>query len=96
MLLNAKLNDIAQKMLREEAVHTCKRVINSMATMGSTTSPFENIYGENPKIIGLFLQFRRIGYFTKRNKFKKQMMDKKFKAIMVGYADNHTRDTYKM
>ena len=24
------------------------------------------------------------------------MIDKKFMAIMVGYADNHTRDMYKL
>ena len=49
MLLNAKLNDTAQKMLWEETVHTCEHVRNSMATTGSTTSPFEIFYGENPR-----------------------------------------------
>ena len=67
-----------------------------MATMGSTTSPFESFYGENPKIIGSFSEFGRIRYVTKRDKFKKQITDKSFKAIMVGYTDNHTRDTYKL
>ena len=41
ILLNAKLNDTAQNILWEEAVHTCKRVRNSMATTGSTTSPIK-------------------------------------------------------
>ena len=67
-----------------------------MATTGSTTSLFEKFYGENPKIIGLFSEFGRIGYVTKRDKFKKQMADKTSNAIMVGYSDNHTRDTYKL
>ena len=48
------------------------------------------------KIIGLFSEFGCIGYVTKQEKFKKQMIDKLFKAIMVGYANNHTRDTYKL
>ena len=44
MMLNAKLNYAAQKILWAEAVHTCERVINRMATTGSTTSPFGNFY----------------------------------------------------
>ena len=84
MLLNAKLNYTAHKILCTEAFHMCECVRNSMATKGSTTS------------IGLFSEFGRIGYVTKRDKFRKQMTDKTFKAIMVGYSDNHTRGTYKL
>ena len=47
-------------------------------------------------IVGLFSKFVCIGYVIKQNKFKKQIMDKTFKAIMVGYAKNHTRDIYKL
>ena len=74
----------------------CERVINSMATTVSTTNPFENSYEEKPKIIGSFSEFGRIGYVAKRDKFKKQITDNTFKEIMVVYADNHTRDTYKL
>ena len=79
-----------------EAVHTCKHVINIMAAMGSTKIPFGNFYGEKPKINGLFSEFGRIGCVTKQDKLEKQMTDKTFNAIIVGYADNHTRDTYKL
>ena len=65
MLLNAKLNDTAQKMLLAEAFHTCKCVRNSMSTTGSTTSPFEIFYGEKLKIIGLLSDFGCIGYVSK-------------------------------
>ena len=40
MLLNAKLNDTDQKMLWSEAVYTCERVQNSLATTGSMEIPF--------------------------------------------------------
>ena len=79
-----------------EAVNTCERVRNSMVTTGSTTGLFGNIYGEKPNIIGLFLEFGRIGYVTKREIFKNQMIDKTFKVIMMRYAGNHTRNTYKL
>ena len=65
MMINAKLNYTAQKMLWTEAVNMCDRVRNSMANTGSTKSTFKNIYGHNPKIIGSFLEFGRIGYVTK-------------------------------
>ena len=83
-------------MIWEESIHMCERVRNSMATTGCTTSPFENFYGEKPKIIGLFSEFGNIGYVTKRYKLRKKMTDKTFKAIMVGYTDNHTRDTPRL
>ena len=66
-----------------------------MATMGSTTIPFKTLYGLKPNIIGFFSEFGLIGYVTKQYKFKTQMMDKTFKAMVVGYSDNHTRDMYK-
>ena len=64
--------------------------------MGSTTSPFENFYGEKLNIIGSFSEFGRIGSVTKRYKLKKETTDKTFKANIVGYIDNHMNDTYKL
>ena len=96
MMLNVKLNDTSHKIMWEESVHSCERIINNMATMGSTTSPFENFYGEKLNIIGSFSEFGRIGYVTKWDKLKKKITDKTFKAIVFGYTDNHTRDTYKL
>ena len=96
MLLNVKINDTSQKILWEEAVNTYEHVRNSMANTGSTKSPFENFYGEKPKIIGSFLEFGRIYYVNKRVKNKKKITDKTYKAIMVGYVGNNTREMYKL
>ena len=67
-----------------------------MATAGSSISPSENSYREKPKIVASFSEFGRAGYVTKREKSKKKMTGKKLKSIMVGYADNHTRDKYNL
>ena len=83
-------------MLWAEVVHTCKCVRNSMVTTGITNSPFGFFYEEKAKIIYSFLEFGRIAYVTKRDKIKKKIMEKTYKAIMVGYPDNHKRDTYYM
>ena len=52
-------------------------------------------YGKKPKIVRLFSEFGRIAYITKRDEINKQITDKAYKAIMVGYADNHRIDRYK-
>ena len=49
MLLDAKLNKTAHKMLQSEAVHMCERVHNSMSKTNSTKIPFENFNKENPR-----------------------------------------------
>ena len=67
-----------------------------MAATVSTTSPFKHFYGENPNIIGSFSEFGRIGYLANWEKFKNKMTDETFKAILVGYTNNHKRDMYKL
>ena len=67
-----------------------------MATTGSTKSPFEKFYGDKPKIIGSFSYSGCIAYVTKSDKIMKLITDKTYKASMVGYAENHTRDTFKL
>ena len=89
MILNTRLNHISKKMLCSEAGNTCKHIKNSIANTVSTTSKFENFCVENPNIIVFFSEFGRVGYVTKRYK---QMTYKTFKSMMVGYAENHTRD----
>ena len=76
MLLNAELNDTTQKILCEDAVHTCECVRNSLYNRGSTTCPFGSFYGEKPNIIGLFSEFGSIIYVTNKGKFNKQTMEK--------------------
>ena len=67
-----------------------------MATTCITTSPFGNFYGEKLKIIGSFLEFGYIGYITKQENVQEENDRKKFKAIIVVYYKNYTRDTYKL
>ena len=95
MILNVKLNETTQKMMWTDAIHAYERVINSMANMSSTKSPFKIFHGEKPKIIGSFQEFERIAYITKREKFQNQITYKTYKAIMARYAENHIRDMYK-
>ena len=79
-----------------ETVITCERVQNSMDTTGITKSRFENFYGYKYKNIDSFLEFGYIAYVKKMENINKQMTDMMYKASMVGQADNHTRDIYKL
>ena len=54
-----------------------------MDTMGSTKTPSGNFYVEKLNIIGLFLEFERIVYVTKREKIKKHMTEKTFISTVV-------------
>ena len=67
-----------------------------MDTTCSPTRQFEKSNGKKSKIIGSFLEFVHIVYITKRYNFKKKRTDKTFKAIMVGYSENHMRAMYKL
>ena len=67
-----------------------------MATTGSTKIQFGTFHGEKPKIIDLLSEFGCITCLTKIENIKKHMKNKKYKAVMVGYIDNYTRDTYKL
>ena len=66
MILNAKFNDTAQKMLWAEPLHACKRVRKIMATVGSTKNQFEIFYGYKPKVVGLLSYFGCIPYVMTR------------------------------
>ena len=55
-----------------------------MANTGITKSPFGIFYLEKPNIIGLFLEFGRIVYVTKRANIRKLMKDSTYKSMMVG------------
>ena len=68
IILDAKLNDTAQKMMWTEAVHTYERVQNNIANTGSNKSPFEIFYMDKPNIIDSFSEFGHITYVTKREK----------------------------
>jgi len=45
---------------------------------------------------GQLIEFGQVGYVTIRKQIKTKWEDKSTKCIMVGYADDHSGDTYRM
>ena len=59
-------------------------------------SPFELFHGKSPKILKGLIQFGRVGYVTIRDKFKSKFSPKSKRCLMVGYADDHQYNVYRM
>jgi hypothetical protein len=95
MMLAAKLSDEYQGKLWPEAVHTATKLDNAVPNRNVESSPDYAWYGEHPKILKHLVQWGRIGYVTLRNKQPK-LEKKSVKCVMVGYADSHSGDTYRV
>jgi hypothetical protein len=97
MIGAACLTDDAKALLRAEA-EAMEEKINNITCNNHCRVMFPNdMFGEASHIRPSHLiQFGRIGYITNRVKFQKKWVDKTTKCILVGYADDHSPDTYRM
>ena len=67
----------------------------SMTTANRNNLSPDSMFGEiNTRIAGHLIQFGRIGYVTDRTKIKGKMKPRSYKGIMIGYAEDHSPDTY--
>jgi hypothetical protein len=66
--------------------------------MLSKNSPLEIFTGKQSKLYNKLVEFGRIGQVPIRAKFNKGQMEGKvtYRAILVGWAKNHSADTYRM
>lgn len=95
MMLAAKLTDERQGELWTEAVNTATKLDNAVPNRNMVESPDYMWYGEQPKFLQHLVQWGRIGYMTIRDKQAK-LEKKSTQCIMVGYADQHSGDTYRL
>ena len=96
MMLAAQLTPAAQNLLRCEAISTASKIGDSVVRQGHTQSAHEIFYGKPSPILHHLVQFGRIGYVTDRTPIRKKWTPKSHKCIMVGYASDHSADTYRM
>ncbi|GAX29244.1 hypothetical protein FisN_28Lu116, partial [Fistulifera solaris] len=94
MMLAARLSDEHQGKLWTEAVNTATKLDNAVPNKNIPTSPDYEWYGEHPSFLKHLVQWGRIGYVTIRTKQPK-LEKKAMKCVMVGYADDHSGDTYR-
>ena len=97
MELSARLTTKAQDLLRAEAEATAEILSNIACSYRQPQSPNVVFDGKPAKLTPKHLvEWGRIGYVTIRTKIQKKWRDRAVKMIMVGYALDHTPDTYRM
>ena len=96
MMFEAKLNEETRKLLWAESVSAASKIGNLGLTRNNEKSCSELFTGVKPKGFHMLIQFGRIGYVTIRTKIKKKMVDKTFKCINLGPADDHSEDCYRL
>jgi hypothetical protein len=97
MLKTANLKYHVQLRLWAEAVNTATKIGNISIFPGEIKSPYKKLYNTPPKLTPKHLvEFGRIGYVTDRTKITIKSKMRSNRLIMVGYADDHSPDTYRM
>jgi hypothetical protein len=89
-------DDDARNLLWAESVNTANDMENISSNTLNKKSPYELFTGKQSKLYGRLVEFGRIGQVPIRAKFKGKWKEKSYRAIMVGYAKNHSADTYRL
>jgi hypothetical protein len=89
-------DDNARDLLWAESVNTANDMENISSNTLNKKSPYELFTGKQSKLYGKLVEFGRIGQVPIRAKFQGKWKEKSYKAIMVGYAKNHSADTYRL
>ena len=82
----------------KQAVNIITTIGNSLPRPGLALDPHRAWYGKDMvtnRIIGHLQPFGRIAYITNSNKLKAKLDDRAKKCVFVGYAQDHSGDTYK-
>ena len=96
MLAAASFNERTKDLLRAEAI-TTSCILDNTVCNERGQSKYELFFGRKPNLLPKsMIEFGRIGYVTDRRKIKGKMRPKSNPYVMVGYALNHSIDTYRM
>ena len=96
MMLSAGWTKFLQGKLWAEATKTAAILGNTLPNTRNQVPPDELFYSTPCTIYGSTVEYGRIGYVTIRGTMKGKFKEKSTKMIMVGYAENHARDVYRM
>ena len=96
MMTATNLTKEPQNLLRCDTISTASKLGDILVREGKIKSAFEEFYGHPSPLIPYLIEFGRIGYVTRREQIQKKWTEKAIKCIMVGYAEDHTPDTYRL
>ncbi len=85
-------------LLWPEAINTITKLGNTLPRPGDAKDPYTAWFGDDSsaqKILKYLQPFGRIAYVTDRTKIKAKSDPRSSKCVFVGYANDHSGDTYK-
>ena len=94
--MGTELSSSLKGKLKGEAVRTLTITDNLTARGKNGTCPYEKFYKKKPLEVIYLRRFGEVGILANRKKIKAKDDDRGTKCIFVGYADDHTPDTYRM
>ena len=94
--LKTNMNENLKNKLKGEAVRTITIADNLTYRGRNGFCPYEKFYRKKPLDIKYLRRFGEIGILANRKKLKAKSEDRGTKCYFVGYADDHTPDTYRM
>ena len=98
MLNHAGFEGSLRSGLWHECASTATKIDNILVEDKKENSPYEQFYGESPKYEKYLRKFGELGVVTisNTNKMKGKLSDRGITGIFVGYARNHSGNTYRM
>jgi len=97
MMLDAKLTDESQGKLWAEAVYTMTRVHNGTVTAAHGKKSHDEVfYGTKPQLYNHMVEWGRLGYVKLQGGKRAKLTEKSTKCMCLGYAENHSGDTYRV
>src|SRR5210317_14677 len=94
--LKTNLSENLKDKLKGEAVRTLTITDNITYRGKNGTCPYEKFYKKKSLDIKYLKRFGEIGVIANRKSIKTKTEDRGSKCYFVGYADDHTPDTYRM
>jgi gag-polypeptide of LTR copia-type/Zinc knuckle len=96
MMIAAAWTKELQGKLWAEATKTAALLGNILPNTRSTVPPDEQFYGKQSELYNHLIEFGRVGYVTNRIPMKGKFKEKATAMVMIGYAEHHARDVYRM
>ena len=97
-IIAAGLNESLRRKAWAEFAMATSVTTNSICNSANDAPPDSLFYGKDSTLPEHMVELGRVGYVSKDRtvKSKKFVTDSANKVIMCGYANNHSRDTYRL
>lgn len=98
MLKSAEFSETEKERFWHECASTATKTDNVLIRKGQTGSPFKRFYGKDPDYLPHLKPFGKKGVMTVKRggEIKAKLTDRGILCTFMGYALNHTGDTFRM